>query len=281
MNSSTGSLYIVPTPIGHLSDMTFRAVEVLKQVALIACEDTRVSGKLLSHYDIDTPTLSYNDHNAGRQRPALIEKLLSGDSIALISDAGTPLVSDPGYKLVLEAIEQSIPVIPLPGASSVLTALCASGLPSDQFFFAGFLPHKEKARKDMIASLKAVPSSLIFLDSPKRLTASLQILHDLLGDRDAVIAREMTKLHEEFRRGPLRELAAHYNEQGAPKGEVVIVVGPEVLSVPSQEIIDKALQEALVLHSVKDAAALVSKQLSVSKSELYERALSLKHDGTD
>ena len=200
---------MVATPIGNLQDITLRALELLKIADLIACEDTRVSGKLLSAYGIKCPLLSYNDHNAGERRPKIFDALADGKKVVLISDAGTPLVSDPGYKLVRDAIEEGFYVTALPGASSVIVGLCLSGLPSERFFFAGFLSSKKEARKKDIEALVAIPSTLLFFESARRLIDCLSALHDGLGNRQAAVMRELTKLHEETKRGTLQE---YYNQ---------------------------------------------------------------------
>lgn len=272
---SGGVLYIVATPIGNLGDMTFRAVETLKSVSLVACEDTRVTATLLYHFGIHTPTISYNDHNGSKQRPKLMEALTRGESIALVSDAGTPLISDPGYKLVTDVRAEGFAVCPIPGASSVITALCAAGLPTDQFHFAGFLPPKVGARKQMLAALAPIAGSLVFFESAKRIHATLVDLYAGLGNRDAVIARELTKRFEEFRRGTLQELIASYD--GAEvKGEIVIVVGPGQAVVWEQQDVDALLLEAMRTHSTKEAAAGVAQTTGLSRSDLYQRALQLK-----
>lgn len=272
---SGGVLYVVATPIGNLGDMTFRAVETLKSVSLIACEDTRVTAKLLQHFDIKTPTLSYNDHNGARQRPKLIEALLRGESVALVSDAGTPLISDPGYKLVTDVQAQGVTVCPIPGASSVMAALSACGLPTDQFHFSGFLPTKSGARTQLLTTLAQVPGSLVFFESAKRLHPTLLDLHEMLGNRDAAIARELTKRFEEFRRAPLLELAQSYTDVDV-KGEVVIVVAPGQTATWQAEDVDRLLTEAMHTLSTKDAADQVAKTTGLSRSDLYQRALQLK-----
>ena len=206
--------------------MTRRAIDSLADAAVIACEDTRVTAKLLSAYGIKTPMLAYHEHNAARMRPLLIDRLKQGDIVALVSDAGTPLVSDPGYKLVEAALAEDIPVTAAPGASALLTALVLSGLPSDRFLFAGFLPPKSPARRTEIRALAAVPATLIIYEAPQRLATALQDLADMLGPRPAAVARELTKRFEEVRRDTLDRLAAHYREAPQPKGEIVILVGP-------------------------------------------------------
>ena len=272
---SGGVLYIVATPIGNLGDMTFRAVETLKSVSLIACEDTRVTATLLHHFSIHTPTISYNDHNGARQRPRIMETLARGESVALVSDAGTPLISDPGYKLVGEVRAEGFTVCPIPGASSVITALSAAGLPTDQFHFAGFLPPKAGARTQMLGALAPIAGSLVFFESAKRLHATLVDLRAGLGNREATIARELTKRFEEFRRGTLEELIASYDGADV-KGEIVIVVAPGQGVTWKQADVDALLVEAMRTHSTKEAAAGVAQTTGLSRSDLYQRALQLK-----
>jgi 16S rRNA (cytidine1402-2'-O)-methyltransferase len=268
-------LYIVATPIGNMGDMTARAVEVLSAANAVACEDTRITGKLMRYHGLSTQLVRYDEHNAPRSRPGLIKRLLAGEIVALVSDAGTPLVSDPGYKLVREAVDAGILVYPLPGASSVLAALAVSGLPSDRFLFAGFLPPKQAARRSELNDLGEIKATLVFLESAKRLAASLADMAIVLGDRQVAVCRELTKLYEETRRGSLPELAAHYAEAGAPKGEIVLVVGPPTGN--HQEIdIDAALAELLADHTVKEATALVAAKTGKPKREVYARALILK-----
>jgi len=270
-------LYIVSTPIGNLSDITLRALDILKLADLIVCEDTRVSGVLLAHYGIKKPLLSYNDHNGDERRPEIFAALESGKHVALISDAGTPLVSDPGYKLVREALEKDIYVTAIPGASSVLSALCLSGLPSDQFFFGGFLPSKAEALRKYITSLAVIPATLIFFESARRLPESIKALKDILSDRDAAIVREITKLYEESRRGKLSELLVNIEKNGTPKGEVVIVVAPprEQETINNQDIEEKI---ALLLksHSVKEAASIIAEQTGRPRKEIYAIALKIQ-----
>src|SRR5436190_17313269 len=219
-------LHIVATPIGNLGDLTLRALWVLRQVDRILCEDTRVTAKLLSRYGIDKPLEPYHDHNADRVRPAIIEALRRGDRLALVSDAGTPLVSDPGFKLVRAVLAEGLPVTAAPGPSAALTALILSGLPPDRFLFAGFQPPRAAARRRALAQWSDLAATLIFFEGPSRIAASLADMAEILGDRDAAVARELTKRHEEIRRAPLLELAEHYRRAGAPRGEAVILVGP-------------------------------------------------------
>jgi 16S rRNA (cytidine1402-2'-O)-methyltransferase len=269
-------LHIVATPIGNIADITLRALDVLRGVELVACEDTRVTAKLFQRHAIATERIAYHDHNAERMRPVLLGRLAAGAAVALVSDAGTPLVSDPGYKLVRAALAAGHPVHVVPGASAPLAALVLSGLPSDRFLFAGFLDAKSGARRRDLGRLAAVPASLIFFESGPRLAASLADMAAVLGDRPAAVAREITKLFEEVRRDRLPALARHYAEAGPPKGEIVVVVGPpEPVPAPEAEEVDARLTAALGTLSVKDAAALVAAELKLPRREVYARALAL------
>ncbi len=270
-------LYVVATPIGNLMDMTFRAVDVLKQADVIACEDTRVTGKLLKHFGIATPMLAYNDHNGTRVRPRLIADLAAGKRIALVSDAGTPLISDPGYKLVSACAENSISVIPIPGASALLAGLVTAALPTDRVMFAGFLPAKQKARQSSLDALAPVAATLVFYETGPRLAAALNDMAEHLGQRQAAVARELTKLYEEVRRGTLHELAAAYADAPPAKGELVVVVGPppERKTFAAADI-DTALRDALKTLGVRDAAAAVAEMTGHTRRALYARALDLK-----
>jgi 16S rRNA (cytidine1402-2'-O)-methyltransferase len=271
-------LYIVATPIGNLNDITLRALEVLKDSDLVVCEDTRVTAKLLNHYGIKKPTLSYNDHNGELRRPKIFEALTHGKKVALVSDAGTPLISDPGYKLVREALAQGIYVTALPGPSSVLPALCLSGLPTDRFYFAGFLPVKKEVCKREIQALAAISATLIIFESARRLVETLFILHQGLGDRDASVVREISKIYEESRPGTLAELKAYYEKHGAPKGEVVIVIGPPREVVEGDGDIEARLAWLLKSHSVKEAASIMAEQTGRARKDIYSLALKLKKD---
>lgn len=275
MSNISGILYLVATPIGNLGDMTFRAVETLRSAALIACEDTRVSGVLLRHFGIQVPSIPYHDHNGAEQRPVIVQALAEGRSVALISDAGTPLISDPGYKLVTAAIEAGHRVVPIPGPSSVMTALMAAGLPTDQFFFAGFLPAKAQARADAIARLRGIPASVVAFETGPRLAASLAALAEGLGPRAACVARELTKLHEEFRRGTLTQLAEHYATHGAPKGEIVLVIGPPEETTIHAEDAEALLRTALETRSLKNAASDVAQLTGLPRQQLYQLALTI------
>ncbi len=220
---AAGTLYVVATPIGNLDDMTFRAVETLRSVDAIASEDTRRTRTLLGRHDIRRPLLAYHEHNEERAAARLVERLKAGDSIALVTDAGTPLVSDPGYRLVELAVRNGLRVVPIPGPSAVTAALSAAGLPPQPFHFAGFLPRKDGARRSRLSELSALGCTLVFYESPHRLAKTLRAMAEELGDRTAVVAREMTKVHEEFVRGSLAELAERYSA-AKPKGEIVILV---------------------------------------------------------
>jgi 16S rRNA (cytidine1402-2'-O)-methyltransferase len=269
---------LVASPIGNLGDVSRRALDVLARAELLACEDTRVTKKLLTAYDIHRPLLSYHDHNADRVRPKLIEALKLGKSVALISDAGTPLISDPGYKLVTAALAADVAVTTVPGPSAVLAALSLAGLPSEQFFFAGFLPAKATARRKALAELVAIPGALVFFESNRRLAASLADMAQVLGgDRPAAVARELTKLHEEVRRASLAELAESYGAAAAPKGEIVVVVAPP--SPATREIddtaLDRRLAAALAQASLRDAVAQVTAETGLPRRRVYTRALEL------
>lgn len=272
-------LYIVATPIGNMGDITMRAVETLRKVDFICCEDTRESGKLTSAYDIKGQKLPYHDHNAAEMRPRIISILREGKSVALISDAGMPLVSDPGYKLVQDCIAEDLYVTCVPGASASLNALVLSGLPADRFFFVGFLPSKQSARRQALGELKDIPGTLIFYETGPRLAESLIDMRDILGDRPAAVARELTKKFEETRRNTLSLLAASY-EDAPPKGEIVVVVGAgdAAVEVWSEADIDALLQKMITVEGmgVKDAAAFVATKAGLRKSDVYQRALLLK-----
>ena len=272
-------LYVTATPIGNAADITLRALAVLAGCDLIAAEDTRVSAKLLAIHGISKSLTAYNDHNAARERPKLLAKLRQGKRIALISDAGTPLVSDPGFKLVREAIAEGLPVHAIPGPSAVLTGLALAGLPTDRFFFAGFLPAKSGERKTALAELKGVRATLVFFESAQRLFESLADMAEVFGIRTAAVGRELTKLHEEVRRGLLSELAAHYEKAGAPKGEVTLIVSPPHEVEADTARIDAALDRALAFMPVRAAVDLVAEMLDAPRKLVYGRALEKKHDG--
>ena len=271
-------LYVTATPIGNAADVTLRALSVLKDCDLIAAEDTRVTAKLLAIHGISKPLTAYNDHNAARERPKLIAKLRQGAAIALVSDAGTPLISDPGFKLVREAIQDGLFVHAIPGASAVMTGLALAGLPTDRFLFAGFLPAKSGERKTALAEVKDIRATLVFFESAQRLPESLADMAEVFGIRTAAIARELTKLHEEVRRGLLAELAEHYARQGAPKGEVTLLVSPPHEIVADTARIDSALDKALEFMPLRAAVDLVSEMLEAPRKLVYDRALAKKDD---
>ena len=270
-------LYVVATPIGNLGDVTLRALAILAAADLVLAEDTRVSRTLLDRYGIDTPLSPYHEHNAAEARPRALRRIAEGAALALISDAGTPLISDPGYRLVAEAVAQGLAVTAAPGPSAALAALCVSGLPSDRFFFEGFLPPRSAARRERLNALAAIPGSLIFYESPARTADALADLARELGDRPAAVARELTKLHEEVRRGRLSELAAEFAAGEPPRGEIVIVVGPAVepREAVSEAALDAEIAAALTTLSVKDAAAAVAARHGLPRRQVYARALAL------
>ena len=269
-------LHLVATPIGNLGDITLRAIEVLRGADRICAEDTRVTARLLARYGIRKPLEPYHDHNAEAARPKVLAALRRGERVALVSDAGTPLVSDPGYKLVRAAIAEGIAVSAAPGPSAALTALVLSGLPPDAFFFGGFLPPRSAARRRVLAAHKGLAATLVFFEGPSRLAAALADMAEMLGDRPAAVARELTKLHEEVRRGRLAELAAYYREMGPPKGETVVVVGPPEPVAREARDIDARLEAALERHGVREAASQVAAELGLQRRLLYRRALELE-----
>jgi 16S rRNA (cytidine1402-2'-O)-methyltransferase len=271
------ALYPVATPIGNLGDITLRALETLAAADIVACEDTRVTRVLLARYGIRRKPIAYHEHNEAEAGPRLIAALKEGRSVALVSDAGTPLVSDPGYRLVAAALEEGLRVVPVPGASAVLAALTLSGLPSDSFLFAGFLPVRDGQRRHRLEALKNVPATLIFFESPRRLAASLAAMADTLGARrPAAVTRELTKAFEERRGGTLEELAAHYADAGAPKGEVVVCVGPPLPGIMETLDVDRLLLSLAGEMPAAKAAAEAARVTGGAKPALYRRLLELK-----
>jgi len=270
-------LYLVATPIGNLGDITFRALETLAAADMIACEDTRVTHRLLERYGISSTLSPYHEHNAQAARPKILERLAQGAAIALVSDAGTPLISDPGYKLVRAALEAGHMVTALPGASSVLGALAAAGLPTDRFFFEGFLPAKQVARRTRIGELAGIPATLVLFETGPRLANALADLAAAFGQREAAICRELTKLHEEIRRGDLAALAAAYAQGGETRGEFVIVVAPPSAqaAMPDAADVDDLLRRALADASLKDAVSAVAEVTGMARRDVYQRALLL------
>jgi 16S rRNA (cytidine1402-2'-O)-methyltransferase len=273
-------LYVVSTPIGNLADITLRALQTLAAADMIACEDTRNSRVLLDRYSIKTHQIAYHDHNGPQARPTILDQLAGGGAVALISDAGTPLIADPGYKLVMAAREAGHDVISVPGPSAVIAALSIAGHPTDQFTFAGFLPSKAKARDTAIAGLGRLPGTVCLYEAPSRLASTLEALAaGLGGDRAASVCRELTKRFETVQPGSLAELAEHYREREAPRGEIVIVLAPAQTEETTQASVDEALRAALKTERVKDAASLVAEAYGLPRRELYQRALELAKDG--
>jgi len=266
----SGILYVVATPIGNLEDITFRAIRVLKEVNWIACEDTRQTRKLLEHYSIETPQISYHEHNEMERAKELCSRLLAGESGALVSDAGMPLISDPGYRLVHSAVAAGIPVQPVPGPSAVLAALSASGLPTDSFHFAGFLPSKPGQRVHALEALRDETATLIFYEAPHRLLEALTDIQAVLGERDVVVAREITKLHEEFAHGTVSEILASFAKREAVKGEITILVAkatrPKVDNRPIEEAVEEHIRAG---KSRMEAMKAVAKARGLSKRDVY------------
>lgn len=267
-------LYIVATPVGNLGDITLRALEVLKGVEAVACEDTRIAGKLLHHLGISQRLIRYDDHASAAQREALLT-LAETRPVALVSDAGTPLIADPGFKLVREARRRGIMTTALPGASAAVLALVVSGLPSDRFLFAGFLPPRESARRKVLAELAPVRTTLVFYETGPRLTAALAAIGEELPGREVAVARELTKLFEECRTGTAVELADHYRAH-PPKGEIVLLVGPPHEDRPGDADVDALLRDALALAKPSQAAAEIARRTGIDRKMLYARALELK-----
>jgi 16S rRNA (cytidine1402-2'-O)-methyltransferase len=276
-------LHIVATPIGNLRDITIRALETLAAADLIACEDTRITRRLLDHYGIATALAPYHEHNAAAARPKLLARLEAGGSVALVSDAGTPLVSDPGFKLVRAVLDAGHSVTALPGASAMLAALASAGLPTDRFFFEGFLPARQGQRASRIAELKSIPATLILYETGPRLAAALADLAAGLGPRPAAICRELTKLHEEVRRATLTEFAEIYAADAETRGEIAIVIAPPDASGATLDgnEIDVLLRRALARGSLKDAVSEVAGVTGRPRREIYARALSLTEETDD
>ncbi|AZG75967.1 16S rRNA (cytidine(1402)-2'-O)-methyltransferase [Methylocystis rosea] len=270
-------LHLVATPIGNLKDVSFRALSTLAAADAVVAEDTRVTKTLLAHYGISTPLIAYHEHNARVIRPHLLARLEAGAKLALVSDAGTPLVSDPGFRLVQEALEKGVHVTSVPGPSAVLAALVVAGLPTDRFFFEGFLPHKSGPRRARLAELAPIPGTLVFFESPRRLAETLADCAAILGKRNAAIARELTKMFESVRRGALDELAATLAEEDPPRGEIVLLVAPPGAdaALTAAADLDAKIEEALTAHSVKDAASVVSAATGQPRRQVYARALEL------
>jgi len=266
-------LFVVATPIGNLEDITFRAVRVLREAAVIACEDTRQTRKLLDHYGITTPMVSYHDHNEGARATELIERMKAGAKVALVSDAGTPLISDPGFRLVTEARSQGIAVVPIPGASAVLSALSASGLPTDEFRFCGFLPQKHTQRAELLRGLSRDPATLIFYEAPHRILDTLREISVLMPKRPVVVARELTKMHEEFLTGPAEDILRELGSRPAVKGEITVLIG-KASDAQAETQDERPLAEAVaelerVGLSRMDAIKQVAKDRGLGKRDVY------------
>ena len=274
-----GTLYLVATPIGNLSDITHRALQVLHDADLIACEDTRHTKKLLNHYGINTRTISYHEHNEQQRAAELIDLLKQGQSIAVVSDAGTPAISDPGFRLVREAIANDVAVVPIPGPSALIAALIAAGLPTDEFFFGGFLPARSNARRARLSELRSVPGTLIFYEAPHRLAPMLKDAFEILGEREAVVTRELTKLHEEIRRGRLSELSYYYDSEENARGEIVVLIDRNVISEAiSAKTSVAALVEQFEQDGLDHRAALkkAARELGLSRAEAYRKLVAEK-----
>ena len=270
-------LHLVATPIGNMGDMTIRALATLAAAETVLCEDTRTSGKLMERFAIRTKLSPYHEHNAQKVRPEIIERLKQGATIALISDAGMPLVSDPGYRLVKEAAEQGIPVTACPGPSAVLTGLALSGLPTDRFLFAGFVPQKQGERKRLFAEFATLKATLIFFESPHRILDTLHDLSAALPGRAVAVTRELTKLHEEVLRGTAEEIAAQLEARASVKGEITLLVGPpQEEEAVSEADLEAAITEALASMPASKAASEVAKRFNLNRSDIYQRILAMK-----
>ena len=272
-----GTLYLVATPIGNLEDITHRAVRILREVRIVACEDTRHTRKLLNHYGIETRTISYHEHNERGRAAELLKQLAAGDDVAVVSDAGTPGISDPGFQLARLAIEAGIPVVPVPGPSALVSALITSGLPTDEFFFGGFLPARSGARRTRLAELRLLPATLVFYEAPHRIAATLQDAREILGERQAVVARELTKMHEEIARGLLSELGERFSSREHARGEMVLIIDRteidtdtknEAATVSISDLVARLESEGIDHRAALKRAA---KRLGLSRDEAYRR----------
>jgi 16S rRNA (cytidine1402-2'-O)-methyltransferase len=283
----TGTLYIVATPIGNLEDITQRALRVLAEVEVVACEDTRRTRVLLNHFGIKTRTLSYHEHNELERAEQICELLLAGKDVALVSDAGTPLINDPGFRLTNAAIECELAVVPIPGPTALISALVASGLPSDQFFFAGFLPSRPNARREKLAELSAIPATLILYEAPHRIAATLKDALEVLGNRQATVARELTKLHEEIARGSLRELSQRFGPGSNVRGEIVLIIGTAVdetsatgaTEPASHQLIERVGQLESEGLDAKSALKKAARELGLKRDEAYRVMVAQKNRG--
>ncbi len=273
--SLQSGLYIVATPIGNLRDISLRALDILRSVDIIMCEDTRVTRKLLGAYQIKAKMHSYNDHSDAGRRRSIISQIEEGKAIALVSDAGMPLISDPGYKLVRDCDAAGLYITTIPGASAPLAALQISGLPSDKFCFLGFMPHKTKARQKIWQQWKSAPATLLAFEAAPRLIASLRDVGEVLGGREVAVVREITKLYEEVRKGSPDELVSYYEEHGLPRGEIVLVIAPPEEEVVSEEAVEDMIRDALDSMKTKEAAAFVADKTGLKKNDLYNIALKI------
>jgi len=283
----TGTLYLVATPIGNLEDITHRALRILREVKVIACEDTRHSRKLLNHYGINTRTISYHEHNERERAVELMKLLETGADVAIVSDAGTPGISDPGFQLARIAIESGAQVVPVPGPSALISALIASGLPTDEFYFGGFLPARSGARRTRLTELRSIPATLIFYEGPHRIAAALRDAHEILGERQAVVARELTKMHEEIARGRLSELRERFSTREHARGEMVLVIDRAVIEVETgteaavasvAELVAKLESEGIDHRAALKKAA---RALGLSRDEAYRRLVAERGDKRD
>jgi 16S rRNA (cytidine1402-2'-O)-methyltransferase len=286
MTTPAGTLYLVSTPIGNLEDVTRRALRVLAEVDAVACEDTRHTRKLLDHYGIRARTVSYHEHNERERAEELIGRLTAGESVALVSDAGTPAVSDPGARLVRAAVERGIAVIPVPGPAAFVAALVASGLPTDEFYFGGFLPARAAARRARLSQLRALPATLVFYEAPHRIIDALRDAREILGEREAAVARELTKLHEEIARGPLTDLAARFGDGQRARGEMVLVIDRHVLDAPDAAGEAAAASVAELVAALEREEGLdhraalkrAARQLGLTRDEAYRRLVAERAD---
>ena len=282
-----GTLYIVSTPIGNLEDITHRALRILREVNMVACEDTRHTRKLLNHFAIDAATISYHEHNERERADELCAMLATGKNIALVSDAGTPIISDPGFRVINLAIEKGFAVVPIPGATAFVAALSASGLPSDQFFFAGFLPARRSARRTKLEAWRSIDTTLIFYEAPHRISATLRDAAEILGHRQAVVARELTKLHEQFARGRLDELAEGFSDGNQARGEIVLLIaGAQLANDLDQGLGAVSMSQALAervsqleREDLNEKAALrkAARELGLKRDEAYRLMLAQKN----
>jgi 16S rRNA (cytidine1402-2'-O)-methyltransferase len=276
----TPGLYVVATPIGNLGDITIRALSTLAAADTVLCEDTRTSGKLMERFAIKAKLSPYHEHNAQKVRPAILERLKQGATIALISDAGMPLVSDPGYRLVKEAAEQGIPITVCPGPSAVLTGLALSGLPTDRFTFAGFMPQKQRERKKLFAEFEKIRSTLVFFESPHRIVDTLRDMETALPNRAIAVTRELTKLHEEVLRGTASEIAETLSARPSVKGEITLIIGPPAEEeAVADDVLDQAIAQAVEAMPASKAASEIAKRFNLNRSDIYQRILAMKTAG--